>query len=105
MITTRKKAKHGGHNPDSVLLGLHVSPEWKAIAKLTALMLEQDVTPVMLDGLKAKAAALGILDKHGNVAPASVDEVKALANTVRCKKIERQGNGYDAHTDGRRPSP
>ena len=92
--TNRKKAKHGGHNPDNVLLGLHVTPEWKAIAKLTALMLEQDVTTVMLDGLKGKAAALGILDKQGKVAPAYIDEIEALAHTVRCNKIERQNNGY-----------
>lgn len=93
MNETTKKAKHGGHNPDNVLLGLHVSPEWKAIAKLTAAMLEVDVTTVMLDGLKGKALALGIIDKKGKVALDYVDEVKSLAHIIRCKKTERQSNG------------
>lgn len=67
--TKRKKAKHGGHNPDNVLLGLHVTPEWKAIAKLTAMRMERDVTTVMLDGLKGYAKICGILDGRGNVTP------------------------------------
>lgn len=89
----RKGATHGGHDPDSVLLGLHVSPEWKAIAKLTAMMMDRDVTTLLLDGLRGSAKKCGILDANDKVAPEWQDEVEMLARVVRAKKAERQNHG------------
>lgn len=89
----KKKAKHGGHNPDNVLLGLHVTPEQKAIAQLTASKSGEDVTTMMLNGLWAKASAFGITDLRGNVTPEYQLIIKAAAQRVREKKLERQNNG------------
>lgn len=89
----RQKAKHGGHNPDNVLLGLHVTPEQKAIAKLTATLDKCDVTTLMLRGLWARSSVRGITDINGNVTPEFKDEIEMLAHTVRANKKERQSNG------------
>lgn len=89
----RKGATHGGHDPDSVLLGLHVSPELKAVAKLTAMRMDCDVTTLMIDSLRAAARKCGILLDDGKVAPEWRDEVEMLARFVRARKIERQKNG------------
>ena len=91
--TRKQKAKHGGHNPDNVLLGLHVSPEAKAVAKLTAMLDECDVTTLLLRGLWARASAHGITDMNGNVTPEYKQEVEMLAHKVRTTKKERQNNG------------
>lgn len=88
-----KGARHGGHDPDKVLLGLHVTPEWKAIAKLTANRMERDVSALMIDGLKGYAKACGILDSNYKVTPAWADEIEAVAAMIRAKKTERQNNG------------
>ena len=93
MDNPKQKAKHGGHNPDNVLLGLHVPPEHKAIAKLTAMMSQQDVTSLMLNGLWAISSSFGITDKDGNVTPDYEEEIKMLAHEVRTNKKERQNNG------------
>ena len=87
------KAKHGGHNPDNVLLGIHVTPEQKAIAQLTANKIGNDVSTVMLNGLWAQSSRLGITDLTGNVTPEYESQIKAAAQRVREKKIERQKYG------------
>jgi len=93
MDTKKQKAKHGGHNPDNVLLGLHVTPEHKAVAKLTSLLSKCDVTTLMLGGLFERSAYFGITDKDGNVTPEYKEEIELLAHRVRTNKKERQNNG------------
>lgn len=79
----------GKHNPDSVLLGIHTTPEIKALAGLVAELTHNTITDVVLDGLMIQAERAGVT-RGGKVVPEYVDEIKLRAAQVRAAKKERQ---------------
>ena len=81
----------GKHNPDSVLLGIHTSPEVKALAGLVAEMTGSNITDTILDGLFRTAYENGITTRDGKVSPRYRDDIILRAGQVRAAKKERQG--------------
>lgn len=82
-------AKHGGHDPDKVLLGGLVKPETKALVTITAEAYAMDAISVMMRGVENLATAKGIL-KNGKVTADWADEIKALASVIRAEKAKKQ---------------
>lgn len=80
---------HGKHHPDKVLLGLHVSPEEKALAQITAGRLNMTVSELMMDGLRYNATMAGVMI-NGRIADEFKDEIVLQAALIRENKKERQ---------------
>lgn len=81
--------KGGKHNPDNVLLGIHASPETKALAGLVASLRGETITDALLEGLHILAECVGV-EKDGKVVPRWRDEIAARAQAVRSAKKSRQ---------------
>ncbi len=79
----------GKHNPDNVLLGIHATPEIKALAGLVAEITGSNITDTLLDGLMLMAENAGVTS-GGKVLPQFKDEIKLRAAQVRAAKKERQ---------------
>lgn len=79
----------GKHNPDNVLLGIHATPEVKALAGLVADHRGSNITDTLLDGLFMLAEQAGIMS-GGKVLPQYTDEIRLRAAQVRAAKKERQ---------------
>ena len=79
----------GKHNPDNVLLGIHTTPEIKALAGLVADLLGSNITDTLLDGLYSMAERVGVM-RGVKVLPQFKDEITLRAAQVRAAKKERQ---------------
>jgi len=79
----------GKHNPDNVLLGVHATPEIKALAGLVADITGSNITDTLLDGLMLMAERAGVM-RGGKVLPQYKDEITLRAAQVRMAKKERQ---------------
>ncbi len=79
----------GKHNPDNVLLGVHATPEIKALAGLVAEITGSNITDTLLDGLMIMAEKAGVV-RGGKVLPQYKDEITLRAAQVRAAKKERQ---------------
>ena len=79
----------GKHNPDNVLLGVHTTPEIKALAGLVAERNGSNITDTLLDGLMVMAERAGVVS-GGKVLPQFKDEIILRAAQVRAAKKERQ---------------
>jgi len=79
----------GKHNPDNVLLGVHATPEIKALAGLVAEINNSNITDTLLDGLMHMAEQAGVV-RGGKVLPQWKDEITLRAAQVRAAKKERQ---------------
>ena len=79
----------GKHNPDNVLLGVHTTPEIKALAGLVAERNGSNITDTLLDGLMMMAERAGVVS-GGKVLPQFKDEIILRAAQVRAAKKERQ---------------
>ena len=75
--------RHGKRHPDKVQFGGLVSPEFKAIAMLTARELNLvSLTEMMSKGIADLATNAGII-RNGSVASQYREEVSALADVIR----------------------
>ncbi|MBR0198387.1 MAG: hypothetical protein IJQ34_09680 [Kiritimatiellae bacterium] len=79
----------GKHNPDNVLLGVHATPETKALAGLVADINNSNITDTLLDGLMIMAERAGVV-RNNKVLPEYKDEINLRAAQVRAAKKERQ---------------
>ena len=79
----------GKHNPDNVLLGVHTTPEIKALAGLVAERNGSNITDTLLDGLMIMAERAGVVS-GGKVLPQFRDDIRLRAAQVRAAKKERQ---------------
>ena len=79
----------GKHNPDHVLLGIHTTPEIKALAGLVAEIKNSNITDTLLDGLMYEAEQAGVV-RGDKVLPRYRDEITLRAAQVRAAKKERQ---------------
>lgn len=81
---TRQDNRHGKHHPDKVQFGGMVSPEFKAVAQLTASKLQCSLMELMQKGVDNLATGAGIL-RNGEVTPQYREAVAALADIIRTK--------------------
>lgn len=79
----------GKHNPDHVLLGIHTTPEIKALAGLVAERNGSNITDTLLDGLMFMAERAGVTH-GGKVLSQFRDDIILRAAQVRAAKKERQ---------------
>ena len=77
-----RESRHGKHHPDKVQFGGMVSPEFKAIAQLTANLLQCSLMELMQRGVDNLATGAGIL-KDGKVTPRYQEAVDAMADIIR----------------------
>lgn len=76
-----KENRHGKHRRDKVQFGGMVSPEFKAIAQLTASILKCSLMDLMKLGVNNLATGAGIL-KNGQVTPQYRQAIDAMADII-----------------------
>lgn len=81
--------RHGKHNPDKVLLGGYVTPEFKALAQLVASMKMCSVHELLQEGVYTMATSLGVM-KDGAIVPAYRPAVNAMAEIIRTKRDSKR---------------
>lgn len=84
--------RHGKHHPGKVQFGGMVTPEFKAIAQLTAGVAKCSLVELMQRGVYSLAEGAGIV-KDGEVASQYRGDVAAMAGSVRASLAGRRGNG------------
>lgn len=88
MAKTRQ-TRHGQHHPDKVQFGGMVTPEFKAVAQLTASMLQCTLMELMQKGVDNLATGAGIL-RDGKVTDKYKDAVSALAEIIRSELAKKR---------------
>ena len=88
---TKRESRHGKHNPDSVLLGAHVTPEQKALAQITSADMGTDVSSLIIEGVRYYATKRGIL-KNGDVVQKFRDLLVSTADVIRDERDKRRAN-------------
>ena len=82
--------RHGKHDPDKVQFGGMVSPEFKAIATLTARELNLfSLAEMMRKGIVDLATSAGII-RNGRIAPQYREEVSALADVIHTSLSDKR---------------
>ena len=81
--------RHGKHDPDKVLLGGYVTPEFKALAQLVASMRKCNVHELLREGVYTLATAMGVM-KDGNVTPQYKASIEAMAEIIRTNRNNRR---------------
>lgn len=76
------KNRHGMHDPDKVLLGGYVTPEFKALAQLVASMRQCNVHELLQEGVYTLATSMGVM-KDGKVEPKFKTVIEAMAKIIR----------------------
>ena len=82
MVKKKRDSRHGKHHPDKVQFGGMVSPEFKAIAQLTASILQCSMMELMQRGVNNLATGAGIL-RDDKVTPQYREAVSAMADIIR----------------------
>ena len=77
-----KTTRHGKHDADKVNFGGMVTPEFKALAQLTASKEGCGLTELMMVGIRQLATKHGIM-KNGRIVPVYEDAIKAMADVIR----------------------
>lgn len=90
MKATSKGNRHGKHHPDKVQFGGMVTPEFKAIAQLTASVVKCSLMELMQRGVYNLATGAGIM-KDGKVAAKYRDAVVAMADIIKTSLVEKRG--------------
>lgn len=94
-------ARHGGHDPDKVLVGGFVKPEMKALLQITATAYDEDTVACMMRGISHLATAKGIL-VNGKPSRKAQDEILSLSRTIRDNKRRKQAAARIHTTDKER---
>ena len=72
----------GKHNPDHVLVGFMDSPEFKALVIMTCDATGLSITDLLMDGIRRRAFAEGIIDSKGNIKPNRREAYELVLETV-----------------------
>lgn len=83
--------RHGKHRADKVQFGGMVTPEFKAIAQLTANMLQCSLMELMQRGVDNLATGAGII-KDGKVTPQYREAVAAMTDIIKSNLAAKRGN-------------
>ena len=105
MKTSREKkgeSRHGKHDPDSVLLGMHAKPELKALAHLVLAKDNQckDISDVIRRGIEELAIRNKIMDKTG-IKPEYIHERDLIAAMIRDSKKQNQKKAKERSEAGK----
>lgn len=84
-----KNNRHGKHHPDKVQFGGMVTPEFKAIAQLTASKTQCTLMELMQRGVYNLATGAGIL-RNDKVTPEYKEAVAALADIIKTTLAEKR---------------
>lgn len=89
-MAEEKNNRHGKHDPDKVLLGGYVTPEFKALAQLVANTRKCNVHEILQEGVYTLATISGIM-KDGKILPEYQIAIDALADIIRTNRNKRRG--------------
>lgn len=81
--------RHGKHDPDKVLLGGYVTPEFKALAQLVASMKMCNTHELLQEGVYTIATNLGVM-KNGAIVSAYRPAIDAMAEVIRTKRNNKR---------------
>lgn len=81
--------RHGKHRPDKVQFGGMVTPEFKAIAQLTASKTKCTLMELMQKGVYNLATGVGIM-RGDEVVPAYKATIDAMADVIKTQLAERR---------------
>lgn len=81
--------RHGKHDPDKVLLGGYVTPEFKALAQLVASMKMCNTLELFQEGVYTIATSLGVM-KNGAIVSMYRPAIDALAEVIRTKRNNKR---------------
>ena len=88
-MTTTRATRHGKHHPDKVQFGGMVTPEFKAIAQLTANKMKCSLMELMQRGIDNLATEAGIL-KDGEIVKEHTKAIAAMADIIRIKLTSKR---------------
>lgn len=77
------KRVSGNHNPDEVLLGIHTSPEFKALVSVIANISGRNLTDTIVEALMRLAQTQGVVDEHLNLKDKFKTMVSEKAKQIR----------------------
>lgn len=91
MATSNTSSRHGKHHEDKVNFGGMVTPQFKALAQLTASKCECTLMDLMMNGIRYYATEKGIM-VDGEIAPEYKNVVECMAKVIR-HKLEQKRKG------------
>lgn len=74
--------RQGKHAPGKTLLGAYVTPEFKALVIMTCDATGLSITDLLMDGIRRRAFAEGIIDSKGNIKPNRREAYELVLETV-----------------------
>lgn len=89
-MKAKNNNRHGKHHPDKVQFGGMVTPEFKAIAQLTASTVKCSLMELMQRGVYNLATGAGIM-KNNKVAPKYRETIAAMADIIKTTLAEKRG--------------
>lgn len=87
--TTKGKNRHGVHDDDLVGFNVHITPELKALAQVTANESKTTMAEVMRRGFEDEAVRAGVM-KNGEVLPKYKPIIKMYAEAYRLRNKENK---------------
>ena len=87
-----KENRHGKHNEDKLMFGGMVTPEFKALAMLTASRLKTTMMEVMARGIYHEATNAGVMINN-RIRPEFKESIISMADILRCKRDNKRGKG------------
>jgi len=76
-------SRQGKHKEGKTLLGAYVTPEFKALVIMTCDAAGMSITDLLMDGVRRRAMAEGIIDASGNITQARREVYEMVLETVR----------------------
>lgn len=90
----KKESRHGKHREDKVQFGGMVTPEFKALAQMTASVSKCSMMDLMINGINNIATGAGIL-KNGEITPKYRESIAALADIIRTTLSEKRNSNLN----------
>lgn len=75
--------RQGKHAPGKTLLGAYVTPEFKALVIMTCDATGLSITDLLMDGIRRRAIAEGIIDTKGNIKANRREAYELVLETVK----------------------
>ena len=86
MKREQNNGRAGKHRIDKVSIGFYATISFKALLAYVVDQSGETATDIMMEGVQAKARALGILDADGNIANKHREAIKLIEAIFRTQK-------------------